>query len=232
MSEGACYQNRDARDMALISMLRTAHTLISQSSVIKNLDRFVAIRDAGFPIQEVHSLFLTLDPPFLDAFRIATCFENLFKAELLAFGYVVHKFDRKAQGGQFKALALTQDTTPVCLTKLRELEGKAWKRKGAFTIIGLRPYTLTLGQMINKKNAYKNSLRLSKKAVDALEFVQHQRNTIHFVVNDMGCFNTKIVDWYLCLRSAANTRLLPRYLAIVDRYEHLKGNPQWFLSEV
>jgi hypothetical protein len=102
MSEGACYQHWSGRDMAVLSLLRVE-----------------AIRDRGFPIEEFHDFAFSIDPPFLDALRIATSFENLFKAELLAFGYVVHEVDARAAGGRFKSLANQQMQRPIRISELR-----------------------------------------------------------------------------------------------------------------
>ena len=202
MSYGACYASRDARDMALISLLRVAHNLISSASIIQNLGRLIVLRDRQFPPEDVLALFTELDPPFLDAFKIATSFENLFKAELLAFGYVVHKIDKRANGGQFQALANAQEDGPVALTNVKLAEGRSWKRRGPFTIASLRNETLTLGRLIDKKAAYSRSLRLGSKLVTALNFVREQRNTVHFVVNDTGRYNKSVVDHYSCLKNS------------------------------
>ncbi|MEO5657778.1 MAG: hypothetical protein ABIO65_10430 [Nitrospiria bacterium] len=232
LSEGACYQNRDARDIALVRVLRVAHKLFAEASVIQNLDRLQAIRAAGFPIEDIHALAMTFDPPFLDAFKIATSFENLFKAELIAFGHVVHKIDKRARGGTFRTLAEQQTTRPIRLSELRKLEGTSWRRQGQFTIVGLTHETLTLGQLTNQNNRYRQSLRLSQQVLSALKFVRQQRNTVHFVVNDIGSFGNCVVDWYLCLRAAMNRRLLPRYQAIINKYDHLRGSAQWHLQEI
>ena len=232
ISEGACYQNHGARDMALVSVLRVAYKLFTEASVIQNLNRLQAIRLAGFPIEDLHALAITFDPPFLDAFKIATSFENLFKAELIAFGYVVHKIDKRAKGGAFRALGELQATRPIRLSELRKLEGASWRRQGSFTIVGLTHETLTFGQLTNENNRYRNSLRLNQQMVSALKFVRQQRNTVHFVVNDIGSFNNSVVDWYLCLRAAINSRLLPRYQTIINKYDHLRGSAQCHLKEI
>lgn len=232
MSQGACYSHRYARDMALVSLLRAAHRLFSGASIIQNLDRLSALRNRGFPIEEVHTLYVQLDSPFLDAFRIATSFENLFKAELLAFGYVVHKVDGRTHDRKFEDLAKAQLVGPIRVTQVKRAEGSSWKRHGPFTIVSLRSQTLTLGQLINDESAYTRSLRLSQQLRSALKFVREQRNTVHFVVNDAGRFNSHVVDWYLCLRATMNRRLIPRYRALIDRYTHLRDNPMWALNEI
>ena len=232
MSEGACYQSNDARDIGLVSLLRVAHRLFSSASVIQALPRLVELRTREFPIAEFHELFLTLDPPFLDAFKIATSFENLFKAELLDFGYVVHKIDKRANARQFEALGSQQALRPIHVTEIRAAEGATWMRRGPFTIASLGHETLTLGLLISEHAAYWRSLRLAKPLRDALDFVRTQRNTVHFVVNDSSRFNNQIVDWYLGLRSAMNTRLLPRYRKVIMRYPHLKSSPALALNEI
>lgn len=232
LSQGACYANADARDMALVSILRVAHKLFASASIIQSLDQLCALRERHFPLEEVHSLFASLDPPYLDAFKLATSFENLFKAELLSFGYVVHKVDKRVNGRQYEVLARTQSVGPVRIRDIRAAEGTSWRRRGPFTISSLTKETLTLGTLIDLNLGYRRSLRLSSQLVAALQYVRAQRNTVHFVVNDIGRFNEQVVDWYVCLKSAINGRLIPRYRNVIAKYPHLRGNPNWGLDEI
>lgn len=232
MSEGACYQCRDARDMALVSLLRTAHQLFSSASIIRELPRLVQLRDQRFPIEEVHPFFQSLDPPFLDAFRIATSFENLFKAELLDYGYVVHKIDQRTNAKKFETLGKQQILRPIRVSEIRKVEQSTWRRRGEFKIASLNHETLTLGSLISAQGSYKRTLRLNQSVIEALSYVRKQRNTVHFVVNDMGRFNNHVVDWYLDLRATINRRLLPRYTKIISRYEHLKSSAAFRLDEI
>jgi hypothetical protein len=94
MSEGACYRDSGGRGMAILSLLKYAHRMFSEASVIRKLDDLERIFKSSVPdIHDLYPVFVELDPAFLDAFRIATCFENMFKAQLLKFGYVVHEID-------------------------------------------------------------------------------------------------------------------------------------------
>ncbi len=177
-------------------------------------------------------LAVALDPPFLDAFRIATSFENLFKAELLHFGYVVHKIDKHANNHRFRTLGIQQELRPIRITEIKRVDRSAWRRHGSFTIVSLTHQTLTLGLLTNARSGYKRSLRLSKQLLDPLNFVRKQRNTVHFLLNDTGRFNNQIVEWYLNLCTAMNKRLLPRYSQIIAKYPHLRGNSSLRLNKI
>lgn len=230
MSEGACYQHHSARDMAAISILRVAHKMFSQATVIQHLDEVEdVVVNRGFDIGEFHNLVTTFDPPFLDAFRIATSFENLFKAELLLYGYVVHKISR---GSRYSSLSSQQKNRPIKLSEIRSLERGSWKRRGPFQINSLSKNTLTLAELISKTGRYKNSLRLSNFCIEAIDTIRKQRNTVHFVVNDIGHYNKKVVEAYIYLRSFINIRLIPKYNSVIQRWDHLRNNPEWRLNEI
>lgn len=231
MSEGACYVNHDARNMAMISLMRTAHRLLSQSSVIVRLTELETLCANGFPLEEFHRFAASMDPPFLDAFRIATAFENLFKAELLGFGYVVHKFDVKA-GPLFKQLANQQKTRPIKVTELKAAEGVTWCKRDDFVIAGLTHETIPFGRLISSGSAYSRSLRLSGKLMQALDTTREHRNTVHLVMNDIGRFNINVVENYLVMRDAFNTRLLHRYQRILGRYEHMRDSKGLSLNKI
>ncbi len=229
ISEGACYQRHDVRDMAAISLLRVAHKMFSDATIVKNLDKLEdCIIHRGFDIGEFHSLLKDFDPPFLDAFRIATCFENMFKAELLCCGYVVHKINNRKHP-QLHGIQLQR---PIKLSEIKAIEGAAWKRRGKVQITSLNKMTLTLAQLINKNSRYKNSLRLSNACIDAIDTIRRHRNTVHFLVNDIGHYNKKVVGSYIYLRTFLNKRLINRYNKIVQRWEHLRTNAEFQLYEI
>ena len=230
MSEGACYQHHSARDMAAINILRMAHKLFSQATVIQHLDEIEdVVVNRGFDIVEFHRLVAKFDPPFLDAFRIATSFENLFKAELLLYGYVVHKISR---ANRYSSLNSQQKIRPIKLSEIRSLERGTWKRRGPFQINSLSKRTLTLAEIISKTSRYKYSLRLSNYCIEAIDTIRKQRNIVHFIVNDVGHYNKRVVEAYIYLRSFMNKRLIPRYNSVIQRWDHLKSNPEWVLNEI
>lgn len=230
MSEGACYRHHSGRDMAAISILRVAHKLFSQATIIQHLNNVEdVVINRGFDIREFHNLVKTFDPPFLDAFRIATSFENFFKAELILFGYVIHKINRNSR---YSSLRSQQQYRPIKVSEIRSLERGTWKRRGLFQINSLSKTTLTLAELISKTGRYKNSLRLSNFCIDTIDTIRKQRNTVHFLVNDIGHYNKKVVESYIYLRSFMNERLIPRYNSVIMRWDHLKNDPELRLNEI
>jgi hypothetical protein len=124
MSEGACYRDSGGRGMAILSLLKYAHRMFSEASVIRKLDDLERIFKSSVPdIHDLYPVFVELDPAFLDAFRIATCFENMFKAQLLKFGYVVHEID----GGKQKALRRNQIDRPIRVSEIRNPKNRREK---------------------------------------------------------------------------------------------------------
>ena len=79
--EGACYTDVSWRRLTVLNMLGASYRIFKPTSVIRRLDALAAI-DLLKPRQfrRFSRLIWSLDPPVLDAVRIATCFENLFKA--------------------------------------------------------------------------------------------------------------------------------------------------------
>lgn len=119
-SEGACYQQKQAKDMAILSLVRQAHKLCASASSIQYLGE---IRDAIEPTwndEKVHSLFERLNPAFLDALFIATAAENLLKSELLTRDYVVHVVDKNIA----PHLRSLQDKRPLPLSDIKTEEGR------------------------------------------------------------------------------------------------------------
>lgn len=228
MSEGGCYQHHSFRDMAVYSMLTVAYRLFSQATVIKKLPELEELYVQNAPsVQDLHELIMQLDPPFMDAFRIATCFENMFKAQLLSFGYVVHIIDNKKQ----LHLHNQQKIRPIKVSEIRSLERKTWKRKGPFQIESLKKKSLTLYHITSTKK-YQNSLRLSARFIESLNEIRKHRNTIHLLINDIGRYSNKIVLSYSYLKEVVNKRLLNKHNEIIDRWEHMRTNPTLRLNEI
>lgn len=218
--------------MAVFSLLRAAHRLFSSATVISNLERLIGIREQKYSQVDTFGILLTLDPAYLDAFRIATCFENLLKAELLDFGYVVHMIDPKAHGCRFRQLAELQKKAPVRATCIRQIEGHSWRRNGEFAIASLKPVTIGLPLLLDQKTAYYRSLRLSQRLVEALQRTRKERNAIHFIARDARTINDRVIEDYIDLREAVNRRLLPRYERIRARYKHIADNTYWNLAAI
>jgi hypothetical protein len=229
MSEGACYQSKSARDMAIISLLKHAHRMFREASVIQNLDKLEHLyRNHEPKIEEFVPIFAELDPAFVDAFRISTCFENLFKAQLLKFGYVVHEID----GSKLKHLRQEQLKRPIGVPDVRRIEKSNWKRHGEFTIRCLKLNTLPLGTLIDGATKYPKSLRLSTQALKALNLIRKERNSVHLVVNNIKHLNRELIGSYGLLRILVNTRLVPLHNWALDQWDHTRNYSTLRLKEL
>ena len=229
MSEGGCYRHRSARDMAIFSLLKHAHKMFAEASVIQKLDSLEALYKNPVPdIRDLHKIFIELDPAFLDAFRIATCFENMFKAQLLKCGYVVHEI----HSGTHKDLWNEQKVRPIRISEIRKIEGSNWKRRGDFTIRSLQSRTLGLPRFLNCKSRYKHSLRLSSRTIGALDLINKERNTVHLLVNDIKHLDHQLVDSYGLLRQLVNTRLITLHNRVTGQWAHLRYYPELRLREI
>ena len=85
LEEGVCYTSPYWRQKVAMDVLAQAHRIFAPTSRIRKLEQMKAKVSPRTERQMVSSarFFSSLDVPVVDAFRIATCFENLFKARLL-----------------------------------------------------------------------------------------------------------------------------------------------------
>ena len=227
LSEGSCYSGTDGKDMVTEQVLRNSVTLFKQATVIKNLD---LLKKYCFGSSKNLTKFFLIkkDSPYLDAFRIATCFENFLKMELIDYGYVIHSIDGRIDSQKYAALANKQKIMPIKLSSLKQLEGLRWKRGYQFVFQSLKKNTINFNILINQSK-YRSCFKMKSIIFQELNRIRSHRNNIHFLCNDIGEYNKQIILGYIEMKECINNRLIPKYNKLCDKYSHLQG---WRLNKI
>ena len=158
----------------------------------------------------VHRLLSSLDVPVVDAFRITTCFENLFKARLLLKGWLIHQVSPVTQ----KALANQQRTHPIRISHLKRVEGFFRFRDIGYEFASLSHRTLRWSTMVHE-SAYRAELGLPVRLFDALEPFAGKRNSLHFLALDSSHYDTRVVDDLCVIRSCFNRFVVRQHNRLV-----------------
>jgi hypothetical protein len=231
--------------MALIPILWATHQLFSQTTVIKHLNLCSHIiqnpcsDNDNSNFTELLSLRKYFDFGFMNALRIVTSFENIFKVELINYGYVVHLIDCRNINNQrlkckCKKLKEEQKIRPVKVSEIKALQGISWPRRGPLQINYLEKRTITISQIISENNRYKNSLHLTNSIIKALKDLNRQRNKLHLYFG--ACpelpMSQKHIDLYMYLIDNFNQKFFYRYNKSINRYNHLRSNPNWTLKKI
>lgn len=224
-SEGACYQSKDAKDMATLSLVRQAHRLFAAATSIKYIEEFKDIVSEKFNPNKMLSLNAKLNPSFLDALLIVTAFENVLKAELLAKDFVVHEAAAKSP------LKPIQEKTPLAVSQLITEEGTNWQASGKFTIKSLSKKTLTISRIVGEPH-YQTELSLKKDEVEALQRAIHHRNKVHLFINDSRSFSNQVIADLELLKSLINRIAIPRCNATLQQISHLSDRDDMKLTEI
>ncbi len=213
--------------MVAEQVLRNGVTLFKQATVIKNLN---LLRKFCFVSSKSLTKFSEIknDSPYLDAFRIATCFENFLKMELIDYGYVIHIIDRKSDSKKYAALAKKQETMPIKLFSLRKLEGLRWKRGNQFVFRSLKKKTINFNTLINQPK-YSSCFKMKSIIFQDLNRIKNHSNNIHFLCNDYGAYNEQIILGYIEMKECINNRLIPKYNKLCDKYSHRQ---RWRLDKI
>lgn len=137
-AEGVCYTMLRWRRLTALNVVAAGGRLFGQASIIRDMDRLASIELLRGSRDQLRlsSLIWRLDPPVVDAVRIACCFENLFKARLLLSGYIVHEVDRKTAPD----LGKEQAKRPVLIRSVKRREGVPGRRDIDFSFNLLRAH--------------------------------------------------------------------------------------------
>ena len=207
-------------------MLAAASKLFIPTSRIAKLDRLAARMNPRNNRERIrtHRFLSSLDPAVLDAFRITTCFENLFKARLLLDGYVIHCVNRKTHS----SLANRQLKKPVRILDIKKAEGLMGRVRSGYTFASLLPHTIGLSILVQKP-AYRAQLRLPDRLFTALRSFANKRNTLHFLAIDVSVYNTGVVDDLRYIRTCFNRFVVRRHNRLLRSlgFSHLRS-----LSEI
>jgi hypothetical protein len=205
LGEGACYTDLRTRQWVAINILSSCYRIGEGASLLRRLDELAAL-DFGNMDDEGRlralDLFVSLEPAVLDAVRIATCFENLFKVRLLLRGYVIHQIDKEARSRSFKSLADEQRKRPIKISEIRCAEGLRWQRQPEYVFQSLSSFTL--GRSTLLKAAYTTPLNLPSKLFTSLKDIVDKRNSLHFLANNTALYNRKFVEDLRCIRESFN----------------------------
>ena len=179
------YLNKEYQKESLLHATFFSYKLWSESPVINNLPRLIFLWEK----QQLKEISLqefaqqTLDFVFnwlADTIRLITVFENIFKADLINKGFVIHEVDKESSGSNLeKSLWAKQQNGPLPLEHILQYVSER-------TPLGLTINTLlsdrTIGfsKMINNKK-YIQALGLPTELCKFLKRVNSYRNTLHFV---------------------------------------------------
>ena len=159
-----------------------------------------------------HRFFSSLDVPVVDAFRITTSFENLFKARLLLRGWVIHEIVRNVH----PTLAKEQRQKPVKVSALKSAEGVTGVRDIGYEFKGLSPRTLGWSDLVNRP-AYRAEIRLPDRLFEALRPFAGKRNTLHFLALDSVVYDTKVIEDLSVIRSCFNRFVVKHHNRLVAK---------------
>jgi hypothetical protein len=182
----------------------SCYRICEGASLLRRLDELAAL-DFGDMNQSgrASALLWPLEPPILDAVRIVTCFENLFKARLLLRDYGIHRIDKQALDLPYKYLAAEQRKRPIKILEVKRAEGLRWKRQHQYVFQSLSILTLS-GNTMATQAAYMTRLRLPAKLFTSLKDVVDKRNSLHYLADSTAFYNRKFVEDLLFIRESFN----------------------------
>jgi hypothetical protein len=189
-------------------MVNSSRSLLSDASLVRLHGRIAAIIQGASPLREIGQVVEEADDRILDTFRICTAFENLFKAELLRDGVLVHCIDPSEDPSSFGALCRRQGREPVYTSELPRgsLDSE--------TLPFLRSVTLGLG-LLSQKCGYANKLGITGNLLEALDQFRRKRNTLHFLAPAMAEYSQQVLAGIAVLVRDFNARALPLYQSTV-----------------
>ena len=150
LQEGACYTNLKTRKWVVLCILANCNRLFSEASNIVHLDSLSQInfRDQH-SLQSFHSMVQAFDAPILDAFRISTCFENFFKAQLLLRGFVIHNIIKSSLPSTYRDLAKDQTSRPIKINEIKIAECLKRKKGNNYVFQSLSTKTIEFSTFLN-----------------------------------------------------------------------------------
>jgi hypothetical protein len=220
LAEGVCYTSLLNRRTVLLWLLQASYRLFEGATVVRHLDAlapYIRALRTGLDDDSRSALFdltTAFDPAVLDAVRIATCFENLYKARLLHKGFVVHRINEKVPGCAH--LAQAQCKRPIHVLEIKRAEGLGRRRDLAYAFRSLSPRTVD--RTTFAKRAYKEALRLPDRLYECVEHVAAQRNAVHFLVADMAQYNESVIADLQYMRAACNRYVVAHANRLLDRF--------------
>jgi len=225
LSEGCCYSDAGGKDMVAEQVLKNCIILFRQATVIENLN---LLEEIYFGSRSSSEFPITKGSPYLDAFYIATCFENFLKMELIDYGYVIHIIDRRNDSKKYAVLASNQEKMPIKLSSLKKLEGLRWKRGNQFVFRSLTKNTINFNTLI-KEPKYRSCFRMKSIIFQELNRIRNHRNNVHFLCNDVGEYNKQIVLGYIEMKKCINNRLIPKYNKLCAK---LRRSQEWYVNKI
>lgn len=206
--EGACYTGPRYRKHVALHMLSHAHRIFTPTSRIKHLKRLQEVfnrRPARDSLQDSKFLW-SLEPSVVDAFRITTCFENLFKARLILDGWLIHQIRKEKQPD----LSKLQRAQPVRISTVKKVEGRVGKRDIGYAFETLSIKTLQWATLVEQPH-YRRAIGLPDRLFEALRPFAAKRNTLHFLALNSAQYSKAIVDDLLIIKNGFNRFVVQRH---------------------
>jgi hypothetical protein len=198
-------------------MLSHAHRIFTPTSRIKHLNRLEEIFNRSKPRESLRdSKFMwSLDPSVVDAFRITTCFENLFKARLILGGWLIHEIRRDKELDLWKR----QRSEPIRVSAVKSIEGLVGKRDIGYVFETLSTKTIQWTTLVEQPR-YRLAIGLPDSLFEALRPYATKRNSLHFLALNSAQYSSAIV---------ADLRLIKNGFDrfVVQRHNRLASKLGW-----
>jgi hypothetical protein len=205
-AEGACYTDLRTRKWVAMTILQSCYRIGAGASLFRKLDELAALDFSTMDDDDrirLHVLLGSLDPPILDAVRIATFFENLFKVCLLLRGYVIHRIEKETVNPSYQCLAKAQQKRPITISEIKRTEGLIGRQQPDYEFQSLSSFTLEWSTMVTKR-AYRTQLCLPPDLFSSLKDIAAKRNSLHYLADAAAVYNHKFIEDLLFIRQSFN----------------------------
>jgi len=210
LSQGSCYTTASWRFHIVLAMLRRCRGLLRDTTLVVELEPLRRLVAPPIAMEDFWEINERLDDRIVDCIRICTCFENVFKAELLRKGYVIHEVHTKGAPASYRPLASAQRKRPVRIAELRRAQGVAGWRRSDFVFEGLNDKTIPFSRLLATPG-YRRHLRYKQAVFDALTRFNDWRNGLHFLSPGITPYNAPLIADLDALLSCFDERVVPTY---------------------
>lgn len=210
--EGVCYTGPHYRKHVALHMLSHAHSIFTPTSRIKGLKRLEEIFNRSSPRHSArdNKFMWSFDPSVVDAFRITTCFENLFKARLILDGWLIHEISRDKQFDLWKR----QRSAPIRVSTVKGIEGHVGKRDIGYIFETLSIKTIQWRTLVEQPD-YRLAIGLPERLFEALRPFAAKRNSLHFLALNSAQYSRKTVDDLRVIKNGFNRFVVQRHNRMV-----------------
>ncbi len=214
-----CYYHSNNQKVTASNLWANGMEIFRRAFIVQNFEEYKRIPFGANQMQPLEAILPYVFESIVDKTRIIICFENFMKGTLMLNGIVVHEINET-----YSDLKRKQKKSPVKASELFNRQSFVELKSRDKKLLETVNKTLTFSTLL--KSSYQEVISLPPEIVTSLNFLNTERNRLHFINENTFEHGEAIISIYQTLINFVDEVILPAFQRLDTNIKSLKNSQE------